>query len=65
MGSVRVKLYYVKFSELHKKPKVGETQSLIWAFIADADDTAISMATEVGINPSIMSSHQLSQYWKK
>lgn len=59
-----MKLYYVKFSELHKKPKVGETQSLIWALIADSEHKAIEIADGIGLMPSVLSSHQLSPYWK-
>lgn len=60
-----MKLYYVKFSELHKKPKVGETPALIWAFIADSDQKALELAHDVGLTPIITASHQLSRYWNK
>lgn len=59
-----MKLYYIKFSELHKKPKVGETPSLVWAFIADSDSKALKLANDVGNDAKIMSSHQLSHHWK-
>lgn len=59
-----MKLYYVKFSELHKKSKVGETPSLIWALIADSEHKAIEIANGIGAKPNILSSHQLSPYWK-
>lgn len=59
-----MRLYYVKFSELHKKSKVGETPSLIWALIADSENKAIEIADGIGMKPTIMSSHQLSPYWR-
>jgi len=59
-----MKLYYVKFNQLHKKPKFGETQSLIWALIAESEHKAIEIADGIGLNPSILSSHQLSPYWR-
>lgn len=59
-----MKLYYIKFSELKRKQRPGETPALIWAIIAESDDAALAIADPIGLTPEITSSHQLSKYWK-
>lgn len=56
-------MYYVKFSELHAKPKIGITQSLIWVFISDSEDAAIQQALDVGKMPVVLEKFILSEYW--